>query len=252
MLEIYLFGGVRVHRGNPPVEIRLTKGDKRLLAYLLLNRYRNLSRVKVYGILWGDQREKSARSCLKTALWRLRRQLENRRDGKHYILTTWPGEVGFNLKSDHWLDVAAFEDRVSRATAKEARDMATDDEMQLEDGLKLYNGDLLEEFYEDWMLPDRERLNALYFRGLEHMMRYKRHAKAFDEAATWGRLALSHDPLREDIHRELMRLYTESGRRGMAIRQYRTCCEIMEEQMSISPSQDTRTLYSEILSSDKS
>lgn len=248
MMEIFLFGGVRVRHGNSPAGTKMTKGAQRLLAYLLLYRDRPHPRSVLSGIFWGDQSEKSARGCLKTALWRLHEVLDHPGDRKRsYMVTTGAGEVGFNTRSDHWLDVAVFEERVRRVTAKKVEAMEADDAVQLGNALNLRSGELLEGFYDDWVLPERERLSALHFRGMEHMMRYRWHLRAFDEAAAWGRQALCHDPLREDIHREVMRLYAESGQRGLAIRQYRTCCRIMEGELGIPPSEETQKLYSEFL-----
>ncbi len=247
MIKIFLFGGFRVFYGDLTSEIKMTRGDKRLLAYLLLNRGRAHPRVKLYGVLWGDRDEESARGSLSSALWRLRRTLKDKgAPGGPDVVKTRSEEVGFNTKCNHWQDVASFEEQVHRVTAKQIEAMDADDAAQLKNALDIYTGELLEGFYEDWVLRERERLHGLRLRGMEHMMRYKRHARAFDKAEIWGKEVLSQDPLREDVHRELMRLYAESGRRGAAARQYAICCGIMEEYLGSPPSEETETLYIEI------
>ena len=248
MMEIFLFGGVRINHSNLPEGTRMTRSVQRLLAYLLLYRDRPHPRSVLSGIFWGDQSEKSARGSLKTALWRLNEALYHSGvPKKSYLVMTRAGEVGFNTRSKHWLDAAVFEERVRRITAKKVEAMEADDAVELENALNLRSGELLEGFYDDWVLPERERLSALHFRGMERMMRYKWHLRAFDEAAAWGRQILSHNPLREDIHRDLMRLYAESGQRGLAVKQYGACCRMMEQELGIAPSEETQRLYSEFL-----
>ncbi|MFZ0929597.1 MAG: bacterial transcriptional activator domain-containing protein [Syntrophobacteraceae bacterium] len=248
MMEIFLFGGVRVNHSNLPAGTKMTRSVQRLLAYLLLYRDRPHPRSVLSGVFWGDQSEKSARGSLKTALWRLHEALDHPGvPRKSYLVTTRAGEVGFNTRSNHWLDTAVFEQGVGRVTAKKVQAMDAGDAVQLENALNLRSGELLEGFYDDWALPERERLNTLHFRGMEHMMRYKWHLRAFGEAVAWGLLILSHDPLREGVHRELMRLYVESGQRGLALKQYRTCCRIMDEELGIGPSEETQRLHSEFI-----
>jgi DNA-binding SARP family transcriptional activator len=248
MIKISLFGGFRVCQANSQVEIKMNRSEQRLLAYLLLKRNRIVSRGKLYGTLWADRSEENARNCLKTALSRLRMALGEPWGGKEsYIVTSRAGEVGFNMKSDHWLDVAIFEEQIGRVTMKTVEAMEPDDAVRLENVLRLYIGELLEGTYNDWVFFERERLHDLHLKGMEQMLRYKNRLRAFEEAASWGRRILLYDPLRENIHRELMQIYSERGEGGLAIRQYANCREIMEEQLGNSPSKETDTLYYEIM-----
>jgi len=250
MMKIFLFGGFRVCCDGLTNSKRMTRSMVRLLAYLLLNRDRLHSRDVLSGLFWGDHGEKHARGCLRTALSRLRDALERPSVPRaHYLVTTGAGEVGFNTSSNYWLDVAVFEEQVGRAAAKRASAMDAEDALQLDNALRLRCGELLEGFYDDWILARRERLNDLHLRGMEHLMRYKSVLKAFDEAEMLGREILSLDPLQEHIHRDLMQLYAESGRKGMAFRQYKDCCRLMEKELSARPSMETIALYLKILGS---
>jgi DNA-binding SARP family transcriptional activator len=53
---------------------------------------------------------------------------------------------------------------------------------------------------------------------------------------------LTGDPLREDVHRKLMRLHANGGRPGMAKRQYKRCREALEVDLGIAPSSETDAL----------
>jgi tetratricopeptide (TPR) repeat protein len=55
------------------------------------------------------------------------------------------------------------------------------------------------------------------------------------------------EPLQESVHRTLMRLYVELGRRGAALRQYQACVAALQRGLRVEPEAQTRALYEEIL-----
>ena len=252
-LRICLFGGFQIaHHDDPTANSKITRGVKALLAYLLLFRHRIHPREVLAGLFWGDHSEDRARSCLSTAIWRLRGVLEPEGTPKGtYLVTTSTGEVGFNQESSHWLDVAEFEETLSPCLRQPPRQTEAQDQCKLQGALELYTGDLLEGFYDDWALRERERFRSLYMNSLAHLMHcYKKH-KEYEKSLACGQQILDHDPLREEIHREVMRLYQESGQRTMAIRQYRSCCQILEKELGVWPMEETRLLHKEILKKSK-
>jgi DNA-binding SARP family transcriptional activator len=120
-------------------------------------------------LFWGDQNLDRARSCLRTALCRLRRTLESEGiPAETCLLTTPTGEIGFNQESEHWLDVAAFEELAGQVLAQPVHAIEAADAQKLERALRLHTGELLEGFYDDWVLWERERLQRLYLNGLAH------------------------------------------------------------------------------------
>ena len=253
-LRVCLFGGFQIaHDSDPTANNKMTRGVKALLAYLLLFRHRIHPREVLTGLFWGDHSEERARSCLSTALWRVRRALEPEGTPKGtYIVTTSTGEVGFNQESSHWLDVAEFEERLSPFLRWPSQQGEAQDPGKLQGAIELYTGDLLEGFYDDWALRERERLRLLYMKSLVHLMRgYKEHNE-YEKSLACGLQILSHDPLREEIHREVMRLYVDCGQRTLALRQYKLCCEILDEELGVPPMEETRLLHDKIVQLSKS
>jgi DNA-binding SARP family transcriptional activator len=107
---------------------------------------------------------------------------------------------------------------------------------------------LLEGFYEDWALRERERLRGLYLDSLTYLMGYYRQHGAFEESLTYGQQILQVDPLREEIHRELMHLYLTNGQRALAVRQYETCCQILGAGLDLRPMAETQALLTQFVS----
>ena len=225
-----------------------TRTIQMLLAYLVLERSRLHPREVLADLFWGEYDEARARSCLNTALWRLRKALEPEvTPNGRYLVTSHTGEVGFNLDCDCWLDVAAFEERAALALRAPVERADPAQVRALEEGLALYTADLLEGVYEDWALTAREHARLLYLQGLDYLMRYYRRQGDPLQAIEHGQKILDKDPLREGVHRELMQLYDDSGQRSLAVRQYDTCRRLLLEELGIPPMEETRRLYDAII-----
>jgi DNA-binding SARP family transcriptional activator len=206
------------------------------------------AREVMAGLFWGDSSEDRACSCLSTALWRLRKILEPEGIPRGtYLLTPSPGEVGFNPESNYWLDVTELESHAQPILTKPHESLVSHEVLELEKALELYSGDLLEGFYDDWALTERERLRSLYIKSQAHLLGYYSHEGGYDKALACGHCILNLDPLREEIHREMMRLYVGCGRRAQAIQQYEKCCKILEEELGVPPMEETQMLRSHII-----
>jgi DNA-binding SARP family transcriptional activator len=205
---------MRIYQDALEAEIKLTRIVQDLLAYLLLQRHRLHPREVLLDVFWKDATEKQARGCLNTALWRLRCALEPEGiPNGTYLVSTNQGEVGFNPDSDYWLDVADFEEQVRLVASLTVDVVKPSQAAALEKALDLYRGDLLEGNYEDWAIREREHLRHIYLNALAYLLDYHRHQKAYTQALAFGDKILRLDPLREEIHRAMMRMYCDNGQR---------------------------------------
>jgi DNA-binding SARP family transcriptional activator len=246
-LQIMLLGNVRVTGSGLSSAVRLTPIIQNLLAYLLLYRQRCHPREVLTELFWPEYDPEKARRCLNTALWRLRRLLEPPGGCQEtYLITTPAGHVGFNGDSNYWLDVEAFEQPVSRIQTRSVLALETADARAIEHALPLYTGELLEGFYNDWVLHERERLRALHLDYLARLMHYYRDQGDYIQSLDYGRQILAHDPLREEIHREMIRLYLENGQRALAARQYELCAKALSDELGISPTKEMQRLHAGI------
>jgi DNA-binding SARP family transcriptional activator len=250
MLRICLFGTVQVSHNDWPTKAKITPKAQALLAYLLLCGPRLHHRDILATLFWREYTEKQARGCLSTTLWRLRCVLESRDISRGtYLLTTSNDELSFNWESNHWLDVAVFEKQVNLALSKPVQIVPTADIQALENILPLYTSDLLEGFYDDWVIREQERLNHLYLDSLEYLMRYYHHYGVYEKSLTYGQRILAQEPIRESIHREIMRLCLETGQRALAVRQYEICREILAKELNLPPMEETEALYTQAIQS---
>jgi len=248
ILQVGLFGGVRATHTNWITEIQLTRENQGLLAYLLLQRHKVHSREILADMFWGEHSQQKARGSLNTALWKLKKALEPEGiPAGTYLKNSHIGEVGFNKDSHYWLDVEVFERGINQILNHPFEAVDEKDLTELNKVLGLYKGDLLEGLYNDWALRERERLRALYLRSLIYLLQFYDFHRAYEQAIGYGQRILDLDPLREEIHREMIRLYWENGQRAMAVRQYEICRVTLDKELGIAPMEDTQRLYTQIL-----
>ena len=76
------------------------------------------------------------------------------------------------------------------------------------------------------------------------------HYEAAGQAPAALQAALSlieRDPLREDAHRLVMRVYARQGRRNAALEQYARCRDFVQAELGVEPTTETNELYQSIL-----
>ncbi len=81
--------------------------------------------------------------------------------------------------------------------------------------------------FEDWLMPERERLRELAVDALARVLAHQRSTGDADAALRTALRLVALEPLQESVHRTLMRLYAELGRRGAALRQYQLCVGVL-------------------------
>jgi DNA-binding SARP family transcriptional activator len=241
-LKIRCFGALAVERAGRPVCFP-TRRAKLLFAYLVLHRERPRLRDVVLGTFWGDEPDAAARKYLRTELWRLRRCLEPCGTPRGTYLHIGSDEIGFNTASPYWLDIEAFEGRIRDAGAEPGERITAEQTHGLEEAVELYRGDLCEDVYDDWAVYERERLKQLFCGALERLMAQHGARADWNRAISCGQRLLSRDPLREHVHRELMRFHYAKGDRPAALRQYQECTAYLRRELGVDPMPETLGLY---------
>jgi DNA-binding SARP family transcriptional activator len=217
-VRLTLLDGFELRRGEERVSLPL--GSQRLVAFLALHD-RPLLRVHVAGTLWLDATEERSCANLRSALWRLRRPA-------CAIVEATPTHVG--LSREVVVDV-----RELVAAARRLLDRIDEpDPADLEEACK--EGELLPDWYDDWLETERERVRQLRLHAVERLaerlLEEGRYGQVFDVLLG----SLRSDPLRESAHRLLVRAHLAEGNWSEAIRHYRAYRERLEAELGLEPS----------------
>lgn len=238
-LHICLLGDMQATWDNGR-QLRLPPAAEALFSYLVLFQNRSHRREVLADLFWKERPYNKARRCLSTTLWRLKRELA---DSVSCLDTSSFGGVKFENLRLHWVDAVAFEKKAVLALSHPVSSMGDEDIIILEEATQLYRGQLLEDYYDEWVLQERERLNLLYLRCLGRLMRYHRHQRNWAKSILYGQKILLVDPLREQVHRELIQLHSENGQRSLAVQQYEFCRRILHNELGIEPMMETQAVY---------
>jgi DNA-binding SARP family transcriptional activator len=227
--QVALLEGFELRLGGQVVDLPL--GAQRLIAFLALHD-RPLQRSFVANSLWLDSSEERAGANLRSALWRLHRSSRPVVDVRG---------TQIRLRADVAVDLREATGRARRLLDANA---PTDFDEPFEIATM---GDLLPDWYEDWILVERERFRQLRLHALETLCERLSGASRHAQAVEAGLGAVAGEPLRESAHRALIAAYLAEGNAGEAIRQYRMCERLLRDELGIEPSPLIRQLVDPLL-----
>lgn len=226
-IVVRLLDGFDLSCDGQSVPVPLT--SQRLVAFLALHD-RPLLRLFVAGSLWLDLNEERSCANLRSTLWRLRQP-------GHQVVETTATHV--RLGRTVIVDVHELVRAARRVV--DGTDGVTDarvDERKLE-------GDLLPDWYDEWVEPERERLRQLRLHAIEaaaeRALAEDRPAHAVDLALS----ALRGEPLRESLHVLVIRGHLARGNRSDAIRHHRNHVMRMATDLGLNPSPDIARMLEE-------
>jgi len=220
--SLSLLGGFELTWDSDPV--RLPVPAQRLLAFLAV-RDRPVERTYTAETLWLESTANRACGSLRSALWRLRRP-------GHELVDLTAGRL--QLAPEVVVDV-----RLMVAWARSVLDAPDEMASALPRVGALgaaVLGDLLPEWYDDWLVVERERLRELRVRALEHLCVRLTEIGSFGQAIEAGLAAVNTEPLRESAHRCLIGVYLAEGNQAEALRAYRLYRDLLRDQVGLGPS----------------
>lgn len=243
MLNVSLLGDFRIGHDEAPVTGIDTPRLQSLLAYLLLHRDAPQSRAHLAFLFWPDTAEAQARTNLRYLLHLLRHALPEANSYLEASVQTlqWRSGVPFTL------DVADFEAALAHAEQVQRTGDSVVAREALEQAATLYRGDLLPSCYDDWIIPQRERLREVYLNSLERLVHLLEDQRDYGAAISNAQRLLRHDSLHEATYRGLIRLYALNGDRAGALRAYHTCATVLRRELDVEPSAPTRQAYEQLL-----
>ncbi len=223
-VRLALLSGFELTSAGEPLSLPMSA--QRVLAFLALQ-IRPVHRSSVAGQLWVDVAEERACASLRSTLWRLRQS------GSRFVHSS-PTHLALSpeVSVDLHEAVALARQVLEGSTSLDA----------LAWPVGYLSGDLLPDWYDDWVLIEQERFRQLRLHALETLCDRLRETRRFAEAIEAGLSAVLGEPLRESAHRSLIRAYLAEGNSGEAIRQLQLCRRLLADELGIEPSSETRAL----------
>jgi predicted ATPase/DNA-binding SARP family transcriptional activator len=239
-LQLRVLGEFLLLVGGTPVALPNSGRLQALLAYLLLHRTAPQPRAHLAFLLWPDSPEAQALTNLRKLL--------------HQVGQAVPALEACLLSSRQHLqwrpDAPCASDLVEFEAALACAAIAPDMVIQrtaLEAAVTAYRGDLLPGCYDEWILPERERLRQSFTQSLDHLIGLLESARDYPAAIRSAERLLQEDPLREATYRRLMALHRDNGDPAGALRIYQACAAMLQQELGMDPGPATQALYDELL-----
>ena len=235
-LRIRALGAATVHVGDEAVTAADWGYAKPRELLFLLATSPPMTRDQLGAALWPDQAPERLGTTLHTALRGVRRAL----GAPDWILYS-DGRYSFNSEREHDCDVSTFEQALAAARRARPQAAALPD---LQRALAAYGGEFLAGMSAgEWAQVRRDEMGRSFESALLATGRLHMAAGRFQPAAAAFRRAVSHEPLNETAHRELMTCWARLGETARAVRHYEELADLLRRQVGVSPAAETTALY---------
>jgi YVTN family beta-propeller protein len=242
-MEFGLLGPVDVRRDGSPVAVGGPK-PRAVLAMLLLEANKVVSRDRLIEGLWGERQPPTAEHTLDDYISRLRKAL-----GSDRIERRAPGYV-VCVEHDE-LDLTQFEVLVEQGREQLARGEAAGAAATLRNALSLWRGQALADLLnEPFASLEADRLEERRLSALEDRvdadLALGQHSKLVAELEE---LARRH-PYRERLASQLMLALYRSGRQAEALATFQSARQTLAKELGLEPGPELRELQRRILEHD--
>jgi WD40 repeat protein/DNA-binding SARP family transcriptional activator len=231
MLEVWILGQFQVKLNGEVVQIPWRPAQS-MLAYLVLTAGTAHRREKLAGLFWPDSAEANARRNLRQALWRLRQALGA--DGDYFLADGLT--ITFDDSTDFWLDTAVLDQRFSG-------DPSLDELLNV---VTVYKGELLPGFYDEWIVLERERLQAVFEQRMSLLLQRLVQAGRWSDALGWSESWIALGGVPEPAYRALMVAHAGLGDLSSVAATYQRCVETLRREIDVEPSKQTQELYQKL------
>jgi len=241
-----VLGPLAVEYDGRPVAMGSLK-QRLVLAMLLMTANRVVSVDRLTDGLWGEEPPDGAMNTLQAHVSHLRRALAV---GDVAILTQPPGYL-LRVEPEQ-VDLLRFEQLTQRANDLADRGQAREALADLTGALELWRGPALEDLGSSTFgdsartFLEERRLGVLEDR-LTLLGRLGRHQEQIESCEA----VLAAHPLREAVWEKLIVALYRSGRQADALAKYRTCRELLQDELGVEPMPRLQQLEQQILNHDK-
>lgn len=248
-VKVQTLGFFQVSRGPELISQKEWGRDIAVQLFQFLVTMRNrrgLHKEQIIDRIWGDSDQKSGEQNFKVALHGINKALEpgrkSRTEARYIIRQGLTYQIS---QTDFWIDTEIIENLIALgnetcgtnpAIATKAYRAAH----QNYQGIYLPN-----RIYEDWTSEERERIQVLILGAITSLSELLIEENPM-ESIRLSHKALEIDPTWEDAYRIQMEAYLKRGNRPMAIKTYRQCEKVLDEEYGIVPLPETRAVFQKI------
>lgn len=238
------FGGLRWSHHHEQISIDQSHATASIFTKLILVHDRARPRDVIAEAIWPETSQEKSRSNLNSALWRLKKDLNQRKldefvyveGDKEYLQIKFANGVSTDF-DDLCLELTRCEHQSLKEGGIDDTQLA-----RLQDAVARYKDEFVPGLDFDWAIAARERFRMRYIQACNILMDAFEKRNDFESTIKYGQKILEQDNLRETMHHRLIETYVKQGLRHQAIRQYQLVKRILNEELGLLPQEQTTAL----------
>lgn len=251
-LYITTFGGFSISYKNYMISDTDNRSKKiwTLLEYIVVNHDSSISSNSLFDLLWADDLNKTALdNNLKVCLHRVRELLKQLHHPEPKLILYKRNHFTLNPDVEYEIDTTTFEKTCSNTT---------DPSLSIETRIKAYHkifdiycGRFLPNTMDaDWVIPLSNYYHSLYITTVHSFFRLLTSKNDFNQLYTYSYQAIQVDPYNEIFQYYYILSLYKTGHAQDAVLQYEQVIQKYYDMFGINPSNEFKSLYSEIIKKD--
>lgn len=213
----------------------ISKKSMELFAYLLVNRGRSVTKVRILTDIFPEMPLKNAETYLNTAVYQLRKALSLH--GVKEMVVSLQEQYRVDLDYAD-VDFIQFEQGVEQLSEINTVNEAAALELE-----KQFAGELFEDKSFVWATVERERLSIMYNSYAKRLAGWLLARKRYREAAQIARRLVSRNEFEEASTLLLLQIYGAMGDRQSLHHCYEHYTQLLRQELGLQPSEKFREVY---------
>ncbi|MFN2498394.1 MAG: tetratricopeptide repeat protein, partial [Pyrinomonadaceae bacterium] len=226
-----------------------TRRARDILCFIVSRRHHRASKDTIIDTFWGETDMGAVEKNFHPTVSHIRKALNSSQPLKQNFLLYRDGDYQLNPEFSYRIDTEEFDRLLSEGeNARRARKL---DECvrAYEQALALYRGEFMQGSYELWVEEQRTYYREQYLRLLESLAAVAESAADWQKAMHLAQLIVREDQFREDIHCLILRAHSAMGNRGAVKEHFEGLKRILENELEVEPSAETKKLYQQLIAS---
>ena len=205
------------------------------------------SKDTIIDTFWGETDFEAVEKNFHPTVSHIRKALNSNQSLKQNFLLYRDGDYQLNQEFSYRIDVEEFDALLSEGEAARRARQFDECTAAYESALQLYRGEFMQGSYDPWVEEQRSYYREQYLRLLESLAGVAQTAADWPRVMQLAQQIIHEDQFREDIHCLLLRAHAAVGNRGAVKDHYETLKRLLERELGVEPSTETRKLYAELI-----
>lgn len=249
LIEVNFLGRFSASLGKVPLFKNAERSRQviSLFAFLLLNRFENISQERITEALWPEDKSDDPVNALKNLVYRLRKIISahGNLDGNDCVISK-NGTYAWNCEIPCIIDAEEME-KLWRQANDEKLPVSKRIELYKK-AISLYKGRFLEDLYfEGWAAPMSSYYQSIYMNCIHEVSNLLNIENRFDEITALCEAAIALEPYEETLHEKLLRSLIDSGKKSRALEHYNNISKRFYKELGVKLCDSIRCLYRELI-----